>query len=126
MSTNHGISHNPSLVPPEQRKKLVFLNRGKDVIRIKYLHFQSNVYPRQWDTMGDAPTLKEGDIYSLPICGTGEVFVKWQTDQTQRADHFEVQFDSNGAPYMYIFGGDRWTMALRRAALKAVAENGNT
>ena len=119
------IDHNPPPVPPDQRKYLLLLNRGKPVIRIDYLRFQSYIYPREWDTKGDTPVLKMGEQYKLPICGTGEIFVKWRTGHDERADHFTVSFDKAGRPYDYIFGGDRWTMALRHAALKAGSENGD-
>jgi hypothetical protein len=66
------------------------------------------------------------EMFYLKIRGAGDVFIKWRTDTGERADHFTVQFDPDGAPYPYIFGGDKWTMALRHAALRALAENGDT
>ena len=119
------IDHHPPPVPRDQRKNLLFHNRGKDTIRITYLRFQSDVHPRDWDTIGDDETMQSDSVYYLPICGTGEIFIKWKSGTEERADHFTVLFDPNGHPYPYIFGGDRWTMALRHAALRATAENGD-
>ena len=118
------IEHNPPPVPRDQRRKIWFHNKDKDTIHIIYLKFQSDIHPRLWDTTGDHPTLHYQSQYALPICGTGEIFIKWDTIDGSRADHFTVQFDKAGDPYPYICG-DRWTMALRRAALKATAENGD-
>ena len=116
------IDHHPPTPGPDDRKFLLFQNRGEDKVRITYLRFQSCVYPRQWDTLGDEETLLKTDIYKLPIVGKGEIFIKWQTTSETRADHFTVQFDPRGEPYPYIFGGDRWTMVLRHAALRSMAD----
>jgi hypothetical protein len=105
-----------------ERKNQLFWNKGKDTIRITYLRFQSGVHPREWDTEGDNHLLGTDDMIYLAIRGPGEIFIKWTSDTDERADHFAVQFDDKGAPYPYIFGGDRWTMALRHAALRAMAD----
>lgn len=120
------IEHHPPPVPLASRKKLLFMNRGEASIRISHLTFQSSEHPRLWDTMGDNLTLLKDTTYRLPICGEGQIFIRWEGAGEDRADSFAVMFDKAGDPYPYIFGGDRWTMALRHAALRATAEaNGN-
>ena len=118
-------------------KDLEFRNKGEDNISVTYLKFQSTEQPRFWDTSkepsGNAWLLCTGTILTMEIYGEGEIFIKWETQAPspvqqvvklkQRADHFTVRFDRNGEPYPYIFGGDKWTMALRQAALRA--EDGN-
>lgn len=101
-------------------KNQLFWNKGKDTIHITYLRFQSDIRPREWDTNCTKMLLDGDEMHILPITGTGEIFVKWTADGDERADHFTVQFDDKGTPYPYIFGGDRWTMALRHAALRAI------
>jgi len=62
----------------------------------------------------------------LPICGGGEVLLRWKSSEGEEADAFKVLFDTDGEPYPYIFGGDKWTMALRHAALKAIRDSNGT
>lgn len=116
------VKYNPIPLPPNQRKIQLFQNKGEDNIRITYLRFQSSAHPRKWDAIAHEQNilvLGEGDVCELEIAGPGEIFIKWRVNSKERADHFVLQYDDNGVPYPYIFGGDRWTMALRRAALGA-------
>ncbi len=83
------------------------------------------MHPRQWDTLGDEVKLSQGHIYLLPICGTGTIFVRWRQALEDRADSYEVLFDKAGNPYPYLFGGDKWTMMLRHAALREVEKHGS-
>lgn len=103
----------------ETPKKLLLWNRGKDTIRIKYFRFQSTTRPRELDVNGEKISLQENETYTVPIVGEGDIFMMWHSGVTERADHFAVQFDSTGEPYPYIFGGNKWTRALRHAAFKA-------
>lgn len=105
----------------DQQKILEFKNVGKYDIRIQHLMFQSDIHPRLWDAVGSKEIIQPGQIYRLPILGTGKVFLRWQENRSNLenwADSFEVTFDPAGEPYPYIFGGDKWTMALRHKALQ--------
>ena len=116
--------HHPPKPKPGDRKNFVFLNRNEYAVRINFFRFESSVFPRQWDTTDDGIVV-QGDnaAYAIPIVGPGTVFLRY-FDTSEKADTFTVQFDPVGEPYPYIFGGDRWTMALRHKALQAVAEHG--
>ena len=120
------MEHNPPPVPPDLRKNLVFFNKGKHVIHITHIVFQSDIHPRLWDSVGRKENLRAGQIYILPICGGGEVLLRWKSSEGEEADAFKVLFDTDGNPYPYIFGGDKWTMALRHAALKAIRDSNGT
>lgn len=116
------IDHHPVKPGPGDRRKFVFKNMNKYDVRIQYFHFESSRYPRHWDTTDDNIYVpRDNGIHSIPIVGPGRIFMKWHEGSLllPRADSFEVSFDPAGEPYPYIFGGDRWTMALRHAALRA-------
>lgn len=118
------MDHHPPRPGPGDRRILLFWNKGKDTIRINHVMFQSDIYPRTWDTTGDDPLLRENEYYKMQIVGTGQVFLRWHAAGEERADSFKVHFATNGVPYPYIFGGDQWTMALRHAALKSYDDDG--
>ena len=129
------IDFHPTEVPKGYRKNMIFQNRNKHDIHIEHLRFQSNIHPREWDTPVEKQLclgcLEGGSNpypqFSVPIVGTGTIFMRWYgiSRHEEQADTFEVLFDDRGEPWPYIFGGDRWTMALRHAALRAGPENGD-
>ena len=120
------LEHQPPKPAPGDKRKFVFVNRNAYNIRITHFHFESSRHPRQWDTYNDEIYVdKDNGVHTIPIVGPGQIFLRWKDGTSDRGDTFEVQFDLAGEPYPYIFGGDRWTMALRHKALRAVAEHGN-
>lgn len=129
------IELHPPKVLEGHRKIMVFQNKNGYDIHIEHMRFKSDIHPREWDTHVRSQTLprwyKTHRIHpppelAVPIVGTGTIFMRWygNSKHEPQADTFQVLFDSNNQPYPYVFGGDRWTMALRHAALRAMKENG--
>jgi hypothetical protein len=111
---------------PREQQEFVFLNKNAHNIRITHFHFESSKHPRDWDTHEDEVYIdRDGGMCAIDIWGPGRIFLKWNDNGSDRADTFEVQFRADGVPYPYIFGGDRWEMALRHKAMLALKKHGN-
>ena len=119
------IQHVAPRPSPEDKKKLRFINSGEADIHLTSVTFQSALHPLTWNTSALGNRIRDKDVFDLPINGPGEVFLQWRCGSVDRADSFVVQFDPRGRPYDYIFGGDKWTMVLRNAALRAEDDCGD-